>query len=256
MKSRQNVRDGEKTSAKLFELLELVVSRKRPVPGKQAAALSGLPVSTTFRLLKFLTDQGYLQKTDQGYSAGLGLVRLGMLAAEANPLLHAARPFLLELSQQTMETVHLAQLQGTQAVYVDKVEGSRPVRMCSLIGHCAPLYCTGVGKAILAFLPPEEAAKLIYTLDFEKFTETTLVSRRQLIRELNKIRVEGYALDQCEHEPGVYCVAVPVLDREDFVIAGISVSGSEVYLKPRKAEIAAMLLETSSRISRELYPGA
>lgn len=251
MKKRQNSPCGEKALQKLFLLLETVVSRKSPVLGKQAAEWTDLPVSTTFRMLKFLADQGYLQKTDRGYCAGLGLVRLGMLAAEGDPLLHTARPFLTELSRQTMETVHLAKLQGTQVIYVDKVEGSRPVRMCSLIGHLAPLYCTGVGKAILAFLPEAETDALTDAIEYKRFTPQTIPDAATLRRELEKIRSAGYALDQCEHEPGVYCVAAPILDRNGHAIAGISVSGSELYLKPKRAEIAAILLETSSQISQK-----
>ena len=150
-----------------------------------------------------------------------------------------------------METVHLAELKDHQIRYVEKVEGVRSVRMGSLIGNYSPLFCTGIGKAILAFLPPEELEEELKKIEWKVYTGTTLRTVPVLLHDLSEIRERGYAVDNCEHEIGVYCLAAPILDYSGHAIAGISISGSELYLKSRTRELASLVREAAAKISRE-----
>ena len=253
MTDRTQIKDGDKSFSKLFDLIELVARSRSGLKGREIAEACGFPTSTTFRMLKFLVEKGYLRSSGSRYSLGLGLARLGNLAAAQNPLLKISRPLLAELSAKTMETVHLAELKDECILYVDKVEGVRPVRMGSLIGNCSPLYCTGIGKAILAFLPELQIEELCRKIRFVPFTEQTIRTPDALKRELTEIRKRGYAVDNCEHERGVYCLAAPVLNYAGTAVAGISVSGSELYLRDKTDEFARLVKETAEKISSEYH---
>lgn len=246
------MKNGEKSFSKLFELVELLAQSHNGMTGKELSELSGIPVSTTFRMLKFLVDHDFL-RVDRGlYTLGVGFVRWGNVACKQNPLIKAARPVLEELAHQTMETVHLAKLHGDKIIYIDKVEGRRPIRMGSLIGKLNPLYCTGVGKAIFAFQAPDVQLRLLGNIEYIAHTDTTITDEPAMCRELELIRQRGYAIDDCEHEEWVYCIAAPVLDRNGECIAGISISGAEVYMKNSSEKFTRLITAASRRISENL----
>ncbi len=242
------MRDGEKTPAKLFEILETIGNSRAGLSAKEIASVSGIPLSTVFRLLKFLADRDYLRPSEGIYSLGAGLARLGQVAAIQNPLLKLAHPHLESLAEETRETVHLAQLKGNLVVYLDKVEGVRSVRMGSMIGNTSPVYCTGVGKAILAFLPSAGRESILKHLDFKPFTCHTIRDLPAFRTELDRIRRRGYAYDDCEHEDGVCCYAAPVFDYDGYPVAGISVSGSVLYLKKGNLSLARLVRDYAERI--------
>lgn len=246
------MKNGEKSFGKLFELVEIIARSRKGVSGKELAESSGIPLSTTFRMLKFMVDNSYLRVQGGFYSLGLSFARLGNIAREQNPLLKIARPILEELSAQTMETIHLAELKNNQIIYIDKVEGDRPIRMGSMIGKLNPIYCTGVGKAICAFLPLAEQERLLKEIEYHPFTATTIISSEALRKELIKIRHQGYAIDNCEHEEGVYCLAAPILSYNDISIAGISISGAEMYIRDDTARLARLITRAARQISNAL----
>lgn len=248
---KREIKNGDKSFSKLFDIIEEIAQSRSGLKGREIAEKTGLPVSTTFRMLKFLVENGYLRSAASTYTLGLGIARLGNIAASQNPLLKISRPLLAELSAKTMETVHLAELKDHQIRYVEKVEGVRSVRMGSLIGNYSPLFCTGIGKAILAFLPPEELEEELKKIEWKVYTGTTLRTVPALLHDLSEIRERGYAMDNCEHEIGVYCLAAPILDYSGHAIAGISISGSELYLKSRTRELASLVREAAAKISRE-----
>lgn len=244
------IKDGEKTMGKGLEVLELVGQSRNGLRGREIAEALGMPVSTAFRQLKFLAERGFLNNSGDGvYTLGSALVRLGNAAMRQNPLARRAHPVLAALAEATRETVHLAELRGDRVVYIDKVEGSRPVRMGSLIGNTSPLYCTGVGKAILAFLPDVERAALLDRIEFVPCTPKTITDRARLEQELTEIREQKFAVDDCEHEPGVFCVAAPVFGYSGEVAGALSVSGSELYLRGEQNRIAEQVSAAARTIS-------
>ena len=246
------MKNGEKSFAKLFELLELIARSHNGISGKELSSLSGIPQSTTFRMLKFMADHDYLRAEHGKYTLGTGFIRLGNVAFQQNPLVKFARPVLEELARVTQETVHFAKLQNDRIIYIDKVEGSRPIRMGSLIGKTNPLYCTGVGKAIFAFLEQEKQEQLLSGMSYQQFTETTIITDSAMRKELVQIRKRGYAIDNCEHETGVYCVAAPLLDGNRNSIAGISISGAEFYMKDNAATLAKLVQTAARQISEKV----
>ena len=216
------------TVGKALDVLDMVAARGRPVRFSDLLADSAYPKATLYRLLQTLTNQGMLaHDADRGtYALGLRLVRLAHAAWATSSLAPLARRYLDELAAETGETIHLAQLDHGQVLYVDKRNAAKPVEMFSSAGKVGPAYCTGVGKAMLAHL--EEAA-LEAALDrqsFHRFTAETLDSPEKLKAELAAIRSRGHAFDREEHEAGIICCAVPILTRAGRAIGALSVTST------------------------------
>ena len=124
------------------------------------------------------------------------------------------------------ETVHLAQLDNAHVLYVDKRNAAVPIEMFSQAGKVGPAYCTGVGKAMLAFLPEDRLNRLLPQMSFHRYTDTTLTSVGALTAELADIRACGHAFDREEHEPGIICVAAPILSAQGRVLGALSLTST------------------------------
>ncbi|KKR03355.1 MAG: Transcriptional regulator, IclR family [Candidatus Uhrbacteria bacterium GW2011_GWF2_39_13] len=246
------MKDGEKSLGKMLHILEAVSKEVGGIGSKELIKKLQLPRSTVFRMLKFLTEKDYIKTKGAVYILGNMILKLGTIAAKQNSLIRVAHPHLIELSKVTCETSHLAELQENSVVYIDKVEGSRSLRMGSMIGNSSPLQCTGIGKVILAFLNNETLKDKIKNMAFKKFTSNTIMSRKILLEELKTIRKMKVAFDRCEHEEGVFCIASPVFDCSGKVMAAVSVSGAEVYIRENTSEYAELVKNTADAISKEI----
>lgn len=219
---------GDGTVGKALDVLDMVASRGRPVRFSELLENSPYPKATLYRFLQTLAHQGMLQFDDEtgSYRPGLRLVRLAHSAWAQSSLAPIARPWIDSLAMRTGETVHLAQLDGGQVLYVDKRNARRPVDMFAQAGKVGPAYCTGVGKAMLAFLPEAELSAALSRQSFFRHTDTTLTTAAALRSELAVIHAEGHAFDREEHEPGIICCAVPILTRSGRVLGAISVTST------------------------------
>ena len=219
---------GDGTIGKACDVLDQVASFERPVRFAELLDSSEFPKATLYRFLQSLTNQGMLsyEPDRQTYSPGMRLVRLAHAAWTQSSLAPIARPFLDVLSQETGETVHLAQLDSGQVLYVDKRNAQRPVEMYSEAGKVGPAYCTGVGKAMMAHLDEDRLQKTISQQSFHRFTDKTLTTEHALRDDLAVIRSRGYAIDDEEHEPGIICIACPILTEGGRMLGAISVTGS------------------------------
>lgn len=219
---------GDGTIGKACDVLDQVAAYQRPVRFSELLDGSDFPKATLYRFLQSLTNQGMLcyDPERQTYAPGMRLVRLAHAAWTQSSLAPIARPFLDILSQETGETVHLAQLDAGQVLYVDKRNAAQPIEMYSQAGKVGPAYCTGVGKAMLAFLNESDLNRAISQQSFHRFTDKTLTSDNDLRTDLDRIRSKGFAVDDEEHEPGIICVACPILTTNGRVLGAISVTGS------------------------------
>ncbi len=141
--------------------------------------------------------------------------------------------------------MHLAQLDNGQVLYVDKRNARRPVEMFSDAGKVGPAYCTGVGKAMLAHLPPDELETALSQQSFHRFTPNTMTDAQALRAELEAIRARGHAFDREEHEPGIICIAMPILTRAGRVLGALSVTGSTSRMTLEELEELAPDLRTT-----------
>lgn len=216
------------TVSKALDVLDMVAGFGRPVRFSDLLTQSAYPKATLYRLLQTLTHQGMLTlDPDTGtYALGVRLVRLAHAAWAQSSLAPIARPYLDELAAKTGETIHLAQMDQGQVLYVDKRNAAKPVEMFAQAGKVGPAYCTGVGKAMLAYLPSDALEAALARQSFYRHTEHTLDTPQKLIAELQAIRAQGHAFDREEHEAGIICCAVPILSRQGRVMGALSVTST------------------------------
>ena len=245
---------GDGTVGKALDVLDMVAMAGRPVRFTELLGAGTYPKATMYRFLQTLTNQGMLayDPERQSYSLGVRLVRLAHAAWSQSSLAPVARPWIDTLSADVGETIHLAQMDQAQVLYVDKRNATRAVEMFSQAGKVGPAYCTGVGKAMLAFLPPDMQDRAIERQSFHRFTPNPLCTPIALLAELQVIRKRGYAFDNEEHEPGIICIALPILTQSGRVMGALSVTSTTSRSSlDALAQLAPRITETANAIAGE-----
>lgn len=216
---------------------------------------TGMPKATLHRMLGALMAHRLvaIDPRDQTYVVGLRALEMAQRAWAGMDLRRAAAEDIRWLGEKTGDTVHLAVLDGSEVVYIDKVESRQPIRMFSAVGKRGPLYCTGVGKAMAAFLEDGARTRMAERLLMKRFTANTFTTRGAFLRHLDEIRERGYALDMEEHELGIRCAAAPIFDHRGEVIGGVSVTAPSFRLTPERLEkIAPFVVQAARRITQKL----
>lgn len=186
----------------------------------------GLNKSTAFGLISTLENLRCIRQ-DQNtsrYYLGLRLLEFGHSLMTSMDIITVGKPFLRELSSKYDETVNLALLSGNNVIYVDRVQSSKSVRVEMQLHEQVPTYCCSTGKVFLSYMDRQQQEAIIEKTDFKPRTIYTIVSKAQLLAELENIRNRGYAYDREEYEIGLTCIAAPVLDSEGRVTAAISLN--------------------------------
>jgi DNA-binding IclR family transcriptional regulator len=237
------------TVGKAMDVLDKVAHHGHPVRFATLLQDSAYPKATLYRFLQTLTGEGLLSfdPDTQTYTLGMRLVRLAHAAWAQSSLAPIARPLIDRLSRDMGLTVHLAQLDADQVLYVDKRNAAHPVEMFSDAGKIGPAYCTGVGKAMLAFLPDADRARALARQSFHAYTPNTFTEASALERELQAIRAQGHALDREEHEPGIICLAVPILSPAGRPLGAVSITGTTRDTSLEDLETAASLVKRCAR---------
>jgi IclR family KDG regulon transcriptional repressor len=210
-----------------FKILELL---SEAPDGLQITRLSekvGLSKSTVHRLLATLINMEYVMQDRQTekYKLGYRVLYLSRNLINDIDIISIAKPFLEDLAQEVNETVHLCIEDKGEVLYIDKIESNQTIRMFSKIGNRAPMYCTGVGKVLLSGMDEAQFNIIAEKTNFIVHTPTTITSKDKLLKECEIIRKQGYAIDNCEHEEGIRCIASPIYDSEGKVIASFSIAG-------------------------------
>ena len=218
----------------------------------------GVNRSRIFRILKTLSARGYVDydPDTQGYHLGVKFLHIGENVRERLDLRREAEPILVELAHQTGDSAHLLILQGDRAVTIDRRQGRNRLQVASPIGQSLPLYVGASPKILLAYLPEAERERIINSIEFESFTENTINDSNELRKSIEKIRQQGYAVDEEDYEQGVYAIGAPVHDDGGRVIAGITITtpGSR-YSSKRRRELIALVINAGQRLSEKLgYP--
>jgi len=232
-----------------------ILGRERELGVTRISKLLELPKSSVHDILSTLHLEGLVEKDCERnhYNLGLKLFELGNMARTNLELRRIATPFLRSLNEELDETVHLTILDGWEVLYIECLESIKQLRTYSVIGVRAPLHCTAVGKAILAFFTEKQVGEMIKAMGLPRFTENTITDRQSLDQELADIRRRGYAVDNTEHEDGVRCIGAPIHNHEAQVVASISVSGPSQRMRPERDEKVGKLLSgKTEEISRRL----
>lgn len=235
-------------------ILELFSDTTRELKLTEIAEQLDLHKSTAFGILNTLKYHGLISQNDenQKYCLGIRLVELGNLVINSMDIHHIASPLLSEIRNTIEETVHLGMLEGLEVIYIDKQESFQSMRIFTTIGTRNPAYCTGVGKAMLAYLDPELVNSKLPN-ELKAFTSQTITSKLALLENLSEIRKNGFAMDHEERIEGLTCVAAPIFDHTGQVRYAISVSGPTIRMTDEKIQETIQLLKkASSDISSKL----
>ncbi len=212
---------------RIFAVLEML-AYKGPQRITEITKALALNKSTVHRLLASLVAMDYVKKEADSdkYRLTFKLLGLGEALLDKVDIVSVVRPYMQELAEFSEETVHLVQKEGTNMVYIDKVESySNSVRMVSRIGVRKPLYCTAVGKAMLAELDDDQVKDIWDCSDIQALTSNTIVDYTSLLVELEEVRKRGYALDNEENELGVRCIAAAIKNYKGQSENAFSISG-------------------------------
>lgn len=246
-----------KTVDKALNTLDFLAAFGGQVGVRELAEYLGINKSSTHRLLTTLERHDYVaQDPITGkYQLGMRVFQAGAIVFNQMKLRTVARLHLERLAESTGEVVHLAVLNGSRCVYVDKIEGPHAIKMASQLGWRKPLYCTGVGKALMAYLPANRVERILQEEELKPLTPYTITDVPRLLAELSEIRASGVAHDREEIELGLRCVAAPVFGARDQVVAAVSVAGPTAHFVPELLpEMVDRVRSVAEAISLHLGP--
>jgi DNA-binding IclR family transcriptional regulator len=208
--------------------------------------------AASHRFLTTLRDLGYVEKTGEGqFRLTFKVVELGMRKLEGFKIRKSVHPFLQDMALACGETVNLGHWDGTAIVHLDKIDSTEILRLDVGLGALTPAYCTGLGKAVLAFLPDDELEDYLRSVEWVAMSPKTITTPEKLKTEIQKIRKRGYAIDSEELSLGLRCVAAPIFDHKGRPTYAMSVSGPTQRMTKKKINtIQAKLLPLCRRISR------
>lgn len=198
---------------KAFSILKYMASERRTLKITEIAAATEIPKGTVYRILDSLVAEGMVLPREKEFELGPTTVFLAAGYRGQAQLAEVARPFLVKLRNELLETVHLLILENWELFYLDKMESPYQVRMHSRVGGKGNPLRLSAGRAILAILPPEEQSFLLGT-----------APTSELQHECEDIRKVGYAIDNEDNEPGLRCVGAAITDDEGFPLGAISIS--------------------------------
>jgi DNA-binding IclR family transcriptional regulator len=213
----------------------------------------GLAPSTTHRLLAALASKEFLQQNPKTkkYQLGIKIFQLGSSVANRFGIRQAALVNMEKLAAESGETVNLGILNRAEVIYLEKILNDDPIRIELQVGHSVPAHCTAMGKAILAFQPPEKLEEIISSIKFEKRTSTTIADRESLRLELAAIKSKGYAIDDGELIEGIKCISAPVVLHQKGAVAAISIAGPSFRLTAaRVTELVPLVRKAADETSK------
>lgn len=245
---------GVQVIDRTFDIIELLALEPRGLGVSDVARRLSLNKSTAHRILNAIAERGYLEKTPEGiYSLGMQFVELTSRKLNSLELTTEARPFLNELTKKLGQSSHLAILDGSDAVYIDKVELTPNHRLYSQIGKRIPVYCSGLGKSLLLDKKEKQILSILKECSFEKLTDTTLITLESILKEIELSKKRGWTMDHEEHDKGICCIAAPIYDYRGEIIAAISCAGPTTFFsKEKEEELSKEIVTTAHLISARM----
>lgn len=211
--------------------------------------------ATVHRLVNTVKEAGYVvQSADtKKYANSIKLYTIGSHIVQRAGVKEVARPYLEAVAEKTKETINLSMYSGHQIVYIDMIESASAIKVGVRIGTALPMYCTGMGKSVLAFLSEEALHEVLHNTSFQKRTAHTVENKEQLLEQLEGIRKNGCAMDNEEFAEGLISFAAPIFDHQNYPIAAVSISMPKLrYDESAHKQYVALIKGTASKISKEL----
>jgi DNA-binding IclR family transcriptional regulator len=246
-------------ASRLFQIIEFLANSNDWVSLRIMARELHISAASAYRALNSLKELGYVRQhpQDSKYQLTLKIAWVSAQVLDHLQLRQIAHPFLQHLTSVTNETTHLAVLEGTEFVYIDKVDNTQAVRMRSRLGQRGHLHSTAAGKSLLAFIPEAELDTILRRLKLPALTESTITDPVRFREQLALVRRQGYAVDDEENEVGIRCIGSPIYDHSGRLSGALSISGWTITMtRERVPQLAAELLQTCQKISGQLgYSG-
>jgi DNA-binding IclR family transcriptional regulator len=246
-----------KSASRVVEILDFIASERRAVTISEISSALKIPKSSVFNLLHTLAAKRYLEIEDQNlktFGLGFKLFQTGVSYLQNTRLHQIAHPILKSLMEESGETVFLAVEDEGKLVFLDSVETSTSIRTTARLGRSTkPMYCSGLGKALLAAYPPDRVREIVQKDGFVPVTENTVKNLEELLQELDRTRKRGYSIDAREGDPNLICVAAPIYDQSNTAVAAISIATP--YFKidnRRRSQFGKLITETALNISGKL----
>lgn len=240
--------------AKGMKVLE-VLSNNNALILSDLARLLGSNRATTHRFLATLQELGYVEKDyKERYRLSYKMLEVGRKAIDRHGIHQIARPYMLELSLSFNETINLGFFDGVDILHLDKIDSKEILRMDSPIGSRAPAYCTALGKAVLAFLPQHDLENYLSQTELKPIGPNTITSPQMLQKELERIRENGFSLDDEELSSGLRCIGAPVFDHHRAQpVYAMSVSGPSMRMTSEKIKkISQKIISETNKLSQEI----
>ena len=255
MENPTTSRKGMQTVDRALTVLELVGAGADGLTLNEISRSSGLSKPTVWRFVRALCERGYIKKDSMTgrYKLGLKILNLTSQFLQSVQFREVAVPHLRRLQERTGETVNLAVLDEYDVIYIERRESPATVRAPFLMGKRAPAFCTALGRAMLAYLAPEDALRILNASPRKPRTPKTVTDVNEIVCGLQEVRRQGVSYDDEEHQVGTRCIGAPVFDITGKVVAAISVTGPLEHLSTERIEeITHTVKDAASSISAEL----
>lgn len=243
---------------KALKLLDLFTEETDELSLKEISLRSNLPKPTAYRLLSALEAAGFLNKTkesehDSRYSLGLKLLELGQLVSDKLEVRKIALPYMQELGREINEVIHLVVINQGEAVYIEKVDSTRALRLYTRVGKSAPLYAGSGPKLLLAYLPEEKQKEIILLAKTATFPNGKPIQTDQLAKDLDKIKKQGFSWSSGEQDEDTTGISYPIFDFRKEVVAALAVSGLSSHFTGEHLELIKQKTnQTAEAISDKL----
>ena len=239
---------------KVFALLQ-ALSENNETGISDLSVRLAMPKATVYRFLQTMMTLGYVrqEKDSERYGLTMKMFELGTKALQYPDLVELAKNHMQLLADTTGETVHLGTLIDSEIIYIHKVDSRHMLGMYSRVGRRAPLHCTAIGKVLMAWEDPERCARVLQRAQITRYREKTIVDPAAFQAELVRVKAQGFGEDREEFDDHIRCLGVPIFDRINRPIAGLSISFPTFrYDESKEAETVAMLQSASRDISAQL----
>ncbi len=247
--------EAHSSAHKAFTVLETIVSAQRPLSVSELTALMDVPTPTMHRIVRLLDADGFLQREPGSrlYSPGPRLVGFALDTLRTSMRSAPRHAVLQKLSATVCETCNFGMIVGNSVAYLDRVEAAWPLGLKFEPGSYVPIHCTSIGKLLLSALPRRRRDELIKSATLERYTANTMTDAGKLMQEFDRIRKQGYSIDNQEFLAGVVCIAAPVRDKRGNICAGVAISAPQARMSTAEAVgHLATLLAAAEELGRHL----
>ena len=236
-----------------LEIIGFLAKQPKGCGITQIADKLGYPKNSVFRILKTLANKGFILETDRLYQLSAKFLAIGYSAVGEAHMVEKAIDVMRELRDEVNETVLLGTIVGNRGVILEQVLSTQPLKVMVDPGHNFALHTAAPAKAILAYMNPEDQAKVIDSITYTRFNENTIITKRHFVKNLEAVRKKGYATDLAEEILNLHCVACPIFNHKPQPIASIWITGPSDRLQPdRFDEFGDIIGEFALKISRRL----